>query len=67
MLISPILLYLFLEKIMLETLHDYHVSIPVTVFHSINALENSPPSHSVLTLFLWSYFCLIGPFNYISL
>ena len=34
-----------------------------TVFHSINSPDNSPLSHSVLR----SYFCLIGPFNYISL
>ena len=34
-----------------------------TVFHSINSPNNSPLSHSVLSVF----FCLIGPFNYISL
>ena len=45
------------------------VSVPVymalsTVFHSINSPDNSPP---FLILFFLSYFCLIGPFNYISL
>ena len=35
-----------------------------TVFHSINSSDKSPLSHSVL---IRSYFCLIGPFNYISL
>ena len=34
-----------------------------TVFHSVNSPNNSPLSHSVLSIF----FCLIGPFNYISL
>ena len=34
-----------------------------TVFHSIN----SPTTLHFLTSFLRSYFCLIGPFNYISL
>ena len=34
-----------------------------TVFHSINSPDNSPLSHSVLLV----YFCLTGPFNYISL
>ena len=34
-----------------------------TVFHSINSPDNSPLSHSVLSV---SFF-LIGPFNYISL
>ena len=29
-----------------------------TVFHSINAPDNSPLS----TMFFWSYVCLIGPF-----
>ena len=45
-----------------------------TVFHSISSPDNSPLSHSVLpvlflpyTLFFRSYFCLTGPFNYISL
>ena len=33
-----------------------------TAFHSINS-----PDNSFLTLFFWSYFCLIGPFNRISL
>ena len=35
-----------------------------TVFHSLNPPDNSPYSHTVL---LVSYFCLIGPFNYVSL
>ena len=35
-----------------------------TVFHSMNSPDNSPLSRSVLPE---SYFCLIGPFNYISL
>ena len=34
-----------------------------TVFHSINSPNNSPLSHSVLLVF----FCLIGPFIYMSL
>ena len=34
-----------------------------TVFHSIN----SPTTLHFLTLFFWSYFCLIGPLEYISL
>ena len=34
-----------------------------TVFHSINSPGKSP----LLILFFWSYFCLIGPFDYISL
>ena len=34
-----------------------------TVFRSTNSPENSPLSHSVLSVF----FCLIGPFNYVSL
>ena len=34
-----------------------------TIFHSINSPDNFPLSHSVLQ----SYFCLIGPFNYIYL
>ena len=34
-----------------------------TVFHSINSPQNFPLSHSLLQIF----FCLIGPFNYISL
>ena len=33
-----------------------------TVFHSINS-----PDNSALSLFFWSYFCCIGPFNYVSL
>ena len=32
-----------------------------TVFHSINS-----PNDSAFSLFFRSYFCLIGPFNYIS-
>ena len=43
----------------------YSVLVSVSVFvalHSINSPENSLLSHSVLP-----YFCLIGPFNYISL
>ena len=32
-----------------------------TVFHSMNSLDNSPLSHSVLVVLL---LCLIGPFNY---
>ena len=36
-----------------------------TVFHSMNFPDNSPVSHSVLLV--WSYLCLIDPFNYISL
>ena len=35
-----------------------------TVFRSINAPDNSL---RFLTLFFRSYFCLIGPFNYVSL
>ena len=34
----------------------------LTVFHSINSPDNSPLSRPVLSV----YFCLIGPFNYIS-
>ena len=34
-----------------------------TVFHSIN----SPDNLGFLTLFFQSYFCLISPFNYLSL
>ena len=34
-----------------------------TVFHFINSPDNSPLSHSVLSVL----FLLIGPFNYISL
>ena len=34
-----------------------------TAFHSIIFCDNSP----LLTLFFWFYFCLIGPFNYISM
>ena len=34
-----------------------------TVFHSINSPDNSQLPHSLL----WSHFCLIGPFSYISL
>ena len=34
-----------------------------TVFYSMNFPDNSPLSH----VFLWSYFCLLGPFNCISL
>ena len=34
-----------------------------TVFHSINSPDNSPLSYSGLPV----YFCLIDPFNYISL
>ena len=34
-----------------------------TVFRSINSPNNSPLSHCVLPVF----FCLLGPFNYISL
>ena len=34
-----------------------------TVFHFINSHKNSPFSHSILPVF----FCLIGPFNYMSL
>ena len=34
-----------------------------TVFHSINSPDNCPLSHSVLL----ALFCLIGPFNYMSL
>ena len=53
-----------------ELAHSFYsvlVSISVfmalsTVFHFINSLNNSPLSHSVLPVF----FCLIGPFNYIS-
>ena len=37
-----------------------------TVFHSINSLDNSPISHFVLPV-LPAFFCLIGPFSYISL
>ena len=33
------------------------------VFNSINFPDNSPSSDSVLPV----YFCLIGPFNYVSL
>ena len=33
------------------------------VFHSINSPDNTPLSHSALLVL----FCLIGPFNYISL
>ena len=32
-----------------------------TVFHFINS-----PDNSAFSLFFWSSFCLIGPFNYIS-
>ena len=35
---------------------------PSTVFHFINS-----PDNSTVSLFFQSYFCLIGPFNYISL
>ena len=35
-----------------------------TVFHCINSPDNSPLSHSVLPVL---FFCLIGPFNLISL
>ena len=35
-----------------------------TVFHSVNSLDNSPLSHSVLLVF---FFCLTGPLNYIFL
>ena len=35
-----------------------------TVFHSLNSPDNSLLSS---TLFFWSYFCLVGPFNYLSL
>ena len=46
----------------------YLISVSVfmalsTIFHSINSPDNFPLSHSVLQ----SYFCLIGPFNYIYL
>ena len=34
-----------------------------TVFHPVNFPNNSPLSHSVFPVF----FCLFGPFNYISL
>ena len=34
-----------------------------TVFHSVNSSNNSPLSHK----FFRSYFCFIGPFNYICL
>ena len=34
-----------------------------TVFHSINSPDNSPLSHSIFLVL----FCLIGPFNYVSL
>ena len=49
--------------------HYVLVSISVfmalsTVFHSINSSDKSPLSHSVL---IRSYFCLIGPFIYITL
>ena len=55
-----------------ELAHSFFYSVLVsvsvfmalsTVFHSINSPENSPLSHSVLPVL----FCLIGPFNYISL
>ena len=35
-----------------------------TVFHSTNSPDSSPLSHSVLPVV---FFCLIAPFNYISL
>ena len=49
--------------------HSVLVSVSVfmalsTVFYSINSPDNSPLS---LSLLFRSYFCLIGPFNYMSL
>ena len=54
-----------------ELAHCFHsvlVSVSVfmalsTVFHFINSPNNSPLSHSVLSVLL----CLIGPFDYTSL
>ena len=54
---------------LLTPFYSVRVSISViialsTVFYFINSPDNSLLSH---TLFLWSYFCLDDPFNYISL
>ena len=57
-----------LLSVLAHSFYSVFVSVSVsmafsTVFNSINSLDNSPLSHSVLLVL----FCLIGPFNYISI
>ena len=50
-----------------HSVYSVLVSVVLALSTKFNSRNSPDISLCFLTLFFWSYFCLIGPFNYISL